>query len=63
MGPLLQILFRFLEVIFFVGIAGSVIVLVITTVEDMAVLFEKDAPAPGTTSVSATRPPAIMQAD
>jgi hypothetical protein len=46
----LKFLFRFLEVLFFVGIAGSVIVLVITTVEDLAVLFEKDAPAPGTTA-------------
>ena len=43
----LLLFFRFLEVLFFVGILGSAIVIVITTVEDFAVLFERDERAPG----------------
>jgi hypothetical protein len=48
MNPALLILFRLLEGLFAIGIAGSVIVLCIATVEDVKVLFEKDKPAPGT---------------
>ena len=47
MTTALLIFFRFLEIAFFVGIAGSLIVVCITTVEDLFVLFEKDEPAPG----------------
>jgi hypothetical protein len=61
MQSLLLLLFRFLEIIFLIGVAGSLLVLVITTVEDLAVLFEKDAPAPGT-GVSA-QVPAVSQGD
>jgi hypothetical protein len=43
----LLILFRVLEALFLIGIVGSVIVLAITTVEDLAILFERDEPAPG----------------
>lgn len=46
----LLIFFRILEAMFLLGIVGSVIVVVITTVEDLAILFERDAPAPGITS-------------
>jgi hypothetical protein len=62
MQSLLLLLFRFLEIIFLIGVAGSLVVLVIATVEDLAVLFEKDAPAPGTTSPVAAQTRAI-QAD
>ena len=54
----LLIFFRVLEALFLIGIAGSVIVLVITTVEDLAILFERDEPAPGITS---TREPVDSQ--
>jgi hypothetical protein len=63
MNVLLRFLFRFLEVIFFVGIAGSLVVLAITTVEDIVVLFEKDEPAPGTTSAVATQRSAAAHTD
>lgn len=43
----LLILFRVLEALFLIGLVGSVIVLAITTVEDLAILFERDEPAPG----------------
>ena len=43
----LLILFRVLEALFLIGLGGSVIVLAITTVEDLAILFERDEPAPG----------------
>lgn len=43
----LLILFRVLEGLFLLGLVGSVIVLAITTVEDLAILFERDQPAPG----------------
>lgn len=43
----LLILFRVLEALFLIGLVGSVIVLAITTVEDIAILFERDEPAPG----------------
>jgi hypothetical protein len=43
----LLLFFRFLEALFLIGIVGSLIVVVITTVEDLAVLFERDEPAPG----------------
>jgi hypothetical protein len=46
----LLIFFRVLEALFLIGIVGSVIVLAITTVEDLAILFERDEPAPGITS-------------
>ena len=62
MQSLLLLLFRFLEVLFLVGVAGSLVVLVITTVEDLMVLFEKDAPAPGT-GVAAQAEPAISHGD
>jgi hypothetical protein len=43
----LLLFFRFLEALFLIGIVGSLILVVITTVEDLAVLFEPDEPAPG----------------
>ena len=43
----LLILFRLLEALFLIGLVGSVIVLAITTVDDLAILFERDEPAPG----------------
>jgi hypothetical protein len=43
----LLLFFRFLEALFLIGVVGSLIVVVITTVEDFAVLFERDQPAPG----------------
>jgi hypothetical protein len=49
MNAVLHVLFRFLEIIFFIGIVGSLLVIVITTVEDLVILFEKDEPAHETT--------------
>jgi hypothetical protein len=43
----LLLFFRFLEALFLIGVVGSLVVVVITTVEDFAVLFERDKPAPG----------------
>ena len=40
--PLVLFGMRFLEVLFFAGIAGSAIVVVIATGEDMKELFHKD---------------------
>jgi hypothetical protein len=51
----LLILFRILEGLFLVGMVGSVVVLAITTVEDLAILFERDEPALG---ITATKEPA-----
>jgi hypothetical protein len=51
MNSLLSLLFRVLEVLFLVGMAGSLIVILITTVEDLALLFQKDEPAPGATAL------------
>lgn len=48
----LLILFRVLEGLFLIGIVGSVIVLAITTVEDLAILFERDEPARGITTTT-----------
>lgn len=44
---MLQWIFRILIGMFLVGIVGSLVVVCITTVEDLFVLFEKDEPAPG----------------
>lgn len=51
MNSLLPLLFRVLEILFLVGIVGSLIVIVVTTVEDVGLLFQKDEPAPGATTV------------
>lgn len=45
---MLHYIFKFLEIIFFVGLLGSLAVICITMVEDLKILFEKDEPAPGT---------------
>lgn len=37
---------RFLEAIFFLGMAGSVVVLLLTTIEDVETLTESDEPNP-----------------
>ena len=36
---------RILETLFFVGMAGSVVVLLLTTIEDVETLTESDEPA------------------
>jgi hypothetical protein len=46
MNLVLLIPFRLLEGLFAIGIAGTVIVLCIATVEDMKLFFEKDKPSP-----------------
>jgi hypothetical protein len=51
MSAVLAVLFRLLEVLFFVGIAGSMIVIVITTVQDFGLLFEADEPPTGTSAL------------
>jgi hypothetical protein len=45
---LLHYVFKVLEILFFVGLVGSLGVICITMVEDLKILFEKDEPAPGT---------------
>jgi len=45
---MLHYIFKFLEIIFIIGMVGSLAVIAITTVEDLKILFEKDEPAPGT---------------
>ena len=54
MNVLIMVLVRILETMFLVGLAGSTIVLVLTTIEDMATMLEKDMPA----SVDAPAPEA-----
>jgi hypothetical protein len=51
MSSFFAILFRVLEILFFLGIAGSVVVIAITTVQDMGLLFEEDEPS-GTTALN-----------
>jgi len=45
MNPLIAVLIRILEGMFVAGMAGSAIVLVLTTIEDIGTLMEKDEPA------------------
>jgi hypothetical protein len=45
---MLHFIFKFLEIIFLIGMVGSLAVICITMVEDLKILFEKDEPAPGT---------------
>ena len=42
MGVLMNALARVLEVLFFAGMAGSVLVIVISAVEDFNTILEKD---------------------
>ena len=48
MDLLVLIAVRVLETMFFVGMAGSTIVLLLTTVEDVETLTESDEPTPTT---------------
>ncbi|MGA9798043.1 MAG: hypothetical protein WBQ68_03480 [Terriglobales bacterium] len=43
MNTLVAILIRVIEVMFVVGVAGSAIVVVLTSVEDFRMLFEKES--------------------
>jgi hypothetical protein len=45
MNILVAILIRIVEVMFVVGVAGSAIVVVLTSVEDFRMLFEKETPS------------------
>ena len=47
MNILVAILIRVVEVMFVVGVAGSAIVVVLTSVEDFRMLFEKETPPAG----------------
>jgi hypothetical protein len=58
---LLTIGIRTLEVLFILGAAGSVLVLVLTTIDDAKVLFSGDEKHPGRTSVEAVPPTATAQ--
>jgi len=42
MQTVMQFFMRFLEVMFFVGLAGSAVVVIISFVEDFGELFERD---------------------
>ena len=44
MEAILSLLFKLLELLFFAGMAGSAIVIMITTVEDLKILFHSDEP-------------------
>ena len=50
MNPLTTVLVKALEVIFLAGVAGSAVVLVLTTIEDIASMLEKEV-APGVDAV------------
>jgi hypothetical protein len=63
MNPLLVLLFRLLEILFLLGIAGSLVVIAVTTVEDFALLFQKDEPALGTTPVETQQAPGPFVAE
>jgi hypothetical protein len=43
MNTLIAILIRIIEVMFVAGVIGSTIVVLLTSVEDFKMLFEKDA--------------------
>jgi hypothetical protein len=47
MNPLFTLLIRLLEGMFVIGMCGSAVVLLITTVEDTETMLEKDEPAEG----------------
>jgi hypothetical protein len=49
MNILVGILIRIVEVMFVVGVAGSAIVVVLTSAEDFRMLFEKETPSDRTT--------------
>ena len=44
MNPLLVVLIKILEAMFVVGLAGSAVVFVLTTIEDAITMASKDAP-------------------
>lgn len=58
---MLQWIFRILIGMFLVGMVGSLIVVCITTVEDLFVLFEKDEQAPGLQSDKKPEPSSAEQ--
>ena len=41
---ILMVLIRTLETMFLVGLAGSAVVWVLTTIEDVAMMLQRDAP-------------------
>ena len=45
MNLLVSILIRIIEVMFVVGVIGSAIVVLLTSVEDFKMLFEKESPS------------------
>jgi hypothetical protein len=47
MDVLIAVLVRILVILFFVGVAGSAVVWLLTTVEDVANMFAGDEPAGG----------------
>ena len=49
MESILSAIVRFLELLFFVGIGGSVLVIAVVVLKDVPDIFEEDAPAPVTT--------------
>jgi hypothetical protein len=53
MGVPVATLVKVLETIFVAGILGSVVVLILTTIEDLEIMFESDA--------AGTEPPAIEE--
>jgi hypothetical protein len=44
MNALVSVLIRIIEVMFVAGVAGSSIVVILTSVEDFKMLFEKETP-------------------
>ncbi len=44
MNTLVSVLIRIIEVMFVAGVAGSSIVVILTSVEDFKMLFEKETP-------------------
>ena len=45
MNLLVSILIRIIEVMFVAGVIGSAIVVLLTSVEDLKMLFEKESPS------------------
>lgn len=54
MNAVLLTIFRVLEVLFFAGVIGSLLVVVVTTIEDFGEIFTKDEAATGTVTAQAS---------
>ncbi len=56
MDMLISVLVRILEVMFFVGVAGSAVVWLLTTVEDVENMFSREKPTGGGAETETQQP-------